>query len=280
VNVDHLRTSAFTAPFRGVRVPGRLDETLLAHCRALAPVLDDGVAFGYVTALRLLRVEVPWPFADDDRLHVVTACPQDRPRRTRDGIVSHWSRQPVLSTTTVAGLLVTSAEQTFVHVASRLRRPEDIVVLGDAMMRRRQALTTPAALAHAAERTHKLKGIVQVREQIEHMRPGTDSSTETRTRLALTDANLPCPAVNDVVRDPDGKYVKRVDMLYRDLRIAIEYDGDQHRTDVAQWRDDVRRRRRLEALGWIVIVVVFDDLRDPRALIERVRSAIRSRRVL
>ncbi|MFI2103095.1 hypothetical protein ACH436_07370 [Isoptericola sp. NPDC019693] len=244
---------------------------------ALAQALGDGVVFGHVTALRLLEVEVPWTLAGDDRLHVVARHPQDRPRRTRGGVVAHWSRQALLGTAAVGELAVTSPEQTFVHVATGLRMPDDVVVLGDAMMRRQAMLTTPARLVDAAERTFKVKGIVRVREQIERMRPGTDSSPESRTRLALVDAHLPCPHVNQVVRAPGGEYVKRVDLLYPDLKIAIEYDGDQHRTDRAQWREDVRARRRLEELGWIVIVVVADDVREPRSLVARVRAAIRSR---
>jgi hypothetical protein len=274
---DHLRTSAFDAPFHGLRVPTGTSGSLHDRCLALSAVLDDGVAFGYGTALRLFGVDVPWTLAGDDRLHVVTLRPQDRPQRLRDGVVAHWSRQAVLGTTEIGGVLVTSPEQTFVHVAAGLRLPDDVVVLGDALMRRQGALTTPARLADFAERTRKVKGIVQVREQIERMRPGTDSTPETRTRLALVDAHLPCPRVNEVVYAPDGGYLKRVDLLYPELRIAIEYDGDHHRTDKAQWREDIRARRRLEELGWIVIVVVADDLRDPRAVVARVRSAVRSR---
>ncbi len=231
-----------------------------------------------MTALRLLGVELPWTLADDDQLHVVTTRPQDRPQRDGEGVVAHWSRQSFLDTVEVGGLLITSPAQTFVHVGVGLRVPDDVVVLGDAMMRREDALVTPAELVDIAERTHKVKGIVQVREQIGRMRPGTDSSTETRARLALSEAGLPCPLVNEVVRGPDGTYVKRVDMLYPQYRIAIEYDGDQHRTDRTQWRDDVRRRRLLEALGWTVIVVVADDLRDPTAFVARVRAAIRTAR--
>lgn len=277
VTTDHLRTTAFERPFRGVRAPRGSTASLYDRCLALSTVLDDGVMFGDVTALRLLGVEVPWTREGDDRLHVVTTRPQDRPQRRRDGVAAHWSRQPVLGTTTVGELRVTSPEQTFVHVAVGLRLPDDVVVLGDAMMRRQAMLTTPARLADAADRTHKVKGIVQVREQIARMRPGTDSSPESRVRLAIVAADLPCPRVNQVVRTPGGEYVKRVDLLYPDLKIAIEYDGDQHRTDRAQWREDVRARRRLEELGWIVIVVVADDLPDPRQFVSRVRTAVRAR---
>jgi hypothetical protein len=260
-------------PFSGVRLAADAPDDLVTECRALATTLDDGVAFSHVTALRLLGVEVPWTMEDDADLHVVTRDPSARP--DREGVRAHWSRQPFLDTIEVEGLPITSPAQTFIHVGVELRRPDDVVVLGDAMMRRERMLTTTAEVARLAERTHKVKGIVQVREQIARMRPGTDSVMETRTRLLLVAANLPCPVVNEVVWAPDGDYVKRVDMLYPQDKIAIEYDGDQHRTDKAQWRDDIRRRRRLQDLGWTVIVVVADDVtHDPAGLIDRVRSAI------
>jgi len=268
-------TKRWRVPFRGIRVAASAPDDLVSRCRALALVLDDGVAFSHVTALRLFGVEIPWTLADDVRMHVVSSRPQDRPQRDSGEVVSHWSRQTYLDTVEVAGLLVTSPAQTLVHVGTGLRLPDDVVVLGDSMMRRQRPLTTPSALADIAGRTHKVKGIVQVREQIERMRPNTDSSTETRARLALVAANLPCPRVNEVVRGHDGRYVKRVDMLYPQYKVAIEYDGDQHRTDPKQWRDDVRRRRMLEAMGWTVIVVVADDLRDPREFVDRVRIAVR-----
>ncbi|WP_402374437.1 hypothetical protein [Isoptericola rhizosphaerae] len=267
-----LRSSRLATPFRGVR-SAALPESLADTCRALAERLGPDVAFSHTTALDLLGVERPWTLEHDDAIHVVTGRQQDRPRY--DGVVAHRSRQSFLEVVEHDGLLVTTAAQTFVHVGVGLRRPDDVVVLGDAMMRRQHSLTTVAGLTDLAERTRKVKGITQVREQISRMRPGTDSSPETVTRLGLVAGGLPCPRVNEVVTDPEGRYVKRVDLVYPAERIAIEYDGDQHRTDRAQWREDVRARRRLEELGWIVIVVVGDDLRDLRPVVARVRAALR-----
>ena len=267
-------TTRWEAPFVGVRVPAGTPDELPSRCRALSEVLNGGVAFSHTTALRLLGVELPWTEAHDTDLHVVSRRQEDRV--DRPGVVSHRSRQSFLDTIEIDGLTVTSPAQTFVHVATSLRLPDDVVVLGDAMMRRKLALVTPAALTDVAERTFKVKGIAQVREQIPRMRPGTDSSTETRARLALVAANLPCPRVNEVVRDSHDRYIKRVDLAYPQYRIAIEYDGDQHRTDRRQWQDDVRRRRALEAEGWTVIVVVAQDLKDPTEFVARVRQAIRS----
>lgn len=271
---QRLRSSRLATPFRGVRTatpPRSLADT----CRALAERLGPDVAFSHTTALDLLGVERPWTLENDDAIHVVTTRQQDRPRY--DGVVAHRSRQTFLEVVQIDGLAVTTAAQTFVHVGVGLRRPDDIVVLGDAMMRRERALTTVTRMEDLARRTHKVKGITQVRDQIPRMRPGTDSSPETVTRLGLVAAGLPCPLVNEVVTDPAGRYVKRVDLMYPGARIAIEYDGDQHRTDKAQWREDIRARRRLEELGWIVIVVVGDDLQDPGRVVGRVRSALRGR---
>ncbi|WP_278235326.1 DUF559 domain-containing protein [Isoptericola sp. AK164] len=174
---------------------------------------------------------------------------------------------------------MTTPAQTFVHVAAGLRSPDDVVVLGDAMMRHARELTSPTELARLAARTRKVKGIAQVRAQIPRLRPGTDSVTETRTRLQLTDANLPCPLVNATIRLADGTYVKRCDLLYPEHRVVIEYDGDQHRTDRGQWREDVRRRRWVQELGYEVVVAVGDDLTRnggvrPGGVVGRVRPLL------
>ncbi|MFP3713898.1 DUF559 domain-containing protein [Puerhibacterium sp. TATVAM-FAB25] len=275
VAAHRLRSVRLTVPFRGVRTATAPD-ALASTCRALLPLLHPSVAFSHVTALRLLGVDVPWQLATDERLHVVTRVEGHRPRAR--GVVSHRSRQAELDVVDVGGLPVVAPAHTFAHVAPALRVPADVVALGDAFLRCERPLTTVDELRTVAERTRKVKGIATVRAAIEHLRAGTDSTMESRARMLLVDAGLPCPAVNQVVRDPGGAYVKRVDMLYPQWRVAIEYDGDQHRTDQAQWREDVRARRLLESLGWIVIVVVADDVpHDPRGLVRRVRTAVAAR---
>jgi very-short-patch-repair endonuclease len=57
--------------------------------------------------------------------------------------------------------------------------------------------------------------------------------------------------------------------------VAVEYDGDHHRTDRRQYARDQRRLRRLEELGWIVIRVIAED--KPEDVLRRVRAALRRR---
>jgi very-short-patch-repair endonuclease len=57
--------------------------------------------------------------------------------------------------------------------------------------------------------------------------------------------------------------------------VAVEYDGDQHRTDRRQYVMDIRRAQMLERLGWQVIRVVNED--RPSYVVGRVRDALARR---
>lgn len=101
---------------------------------------------------------------------------------------------------------------------------------------------------------------------------------ETRLRLIVIRAGLARPVANrDVV--VDGCWLARPDLSWPDLRIAVEYDGDHHRLDRAQWQRDIGRRRLLEDAGWLLVVVTADDvLRHPDQLVDRLRRLIVQRR--
>jgi very-short-patch-repair endonuclease len=61
-------------------------------------------------------------------------------------------------------------------------------------------------------------------------------------------------------------------MGWEDLLVAVEYDGEQHRTDRRQYTWDVRRLELLESFGWIVVRVVVGDRRED--ILRRVRAAM------
>jgi hypothetical protein len=62
-----------------------------------------------------------------------------------------------------------------------------------------------------------------------------------------------------------------LDMGWRDIKLAVEYDGDQHRSDRRQYVRDIRRLPELEGRGWQVIRVIAED--RPAAICQRVREA-------
>lgn len=89
----------------------------------------------------------------------------------------------------------------------------------------------------------------------------------------IIEAGLPAPVSNDSVFDERGHLVARTDLAYPALKIAIEYEGDYHR-DKDQWRADLKRRRRLEALGWTYLSVTQADLDNPEDFLADLRAAL------
>ncbi|MFD5215412.1 endonuclease domain-containing protein [Microbacterium sp. NPDC058345] len=116
-----------------------------------------------------------------------------------------------------------------------------------------------------------------IRAALPLAREGVESPKETETRRLIVRAGLPEPVVQHEVCD-GARLVARADLAYPELKIAIEYEGDGHRTDKAQWRRDIRRQRDLEDRGWIVIRLTQHDLEEgAEALLSRIRRAIASR---
>nr|WP_239520910.1 DUF559 domain-containing protein [Blastococcus saxobsidens] len=75
------------------------------------------------------------------------------------------------------------------------------------------------------------------------------------------------------IRDAAGEFVARVDLAFPESRVAIEYDGAWH-AEPGQFRRDRRRLNRLVEAGWTVLHVTAADLRDPEALIARIRALV------
>lgn len=145
--------------------------------------------------------------------------------------------------------------------ANRLE-DEELVVLGDSMMRRdghmkkatleefRIYVDSLSDLSNysGSDRLRAVRGVSKMRRALRLMRENTDSSQETRSRIVLLRYGLPCP----------------------DLKIIIEYDGRHH---ASRWLVDSKRREALEDEGWLYIQVTAENLRDEdsqRELAERV----------
>lgn len=203
-------------------------------------------------------------------VHVTVPTGAIRPARA--GVVAHHARDH--STEVHDGLRLTSAVRTWLDLAAVGAATTDLVVVADALCR--LGRTTPERLADCVELPRR-RGRLRMHEALEQIDPRSESGPETRLRLVLVRAGLPRPEVNHVIRDPaTGAFVARVDLAWPDARLVVEYDGDHHR-EQAQWGRDLRRRERLEALGWTVVVLTAADLRgDQRSLVRRVSTRLRA----
>jgi very-short-patch-repair endonuclease len=86
---------------------------------------------------------------------------------------------------------------------------------------------------------------------------------------------LPRPQTQIPIHDEWGKAIAYLDMGWAELKVAVEYDGDHHRTSRSQYSYDVRRSEMLARRGWIVIRVTAED--SPEDVLRRVRDALARR---
>lgn len=121
-----------------------------------------------------------------------------------------------------------------------------------------------------------VRGLVQLRRILLLMDAGAESPQETRTRLLLVRSGLPKPETQIRILDRFNCPFARLDMGYRELKVAIEFDGAQHWTDPAQRTADIDRHAELAALGWQIVRVSSDLLRyRPDVVVVRVCTALR-----
>jgi hypothetical protein len=106
------------------------------------------------------------------------------------------------------------------------------------------------------------------------MRVGADSYPETFLRLAMLDAHLPEPELQ-VRLDPSNPWSPTADLGYRRFRIALQYDGEHHRSREQQSRDN-RRDEAFISAGWSYFKVNADDMDEGfNGVIGRVKGAKR-----
>lgn len=93
--------------------------------------------------------------------------------------------------------------------------------------------------------------------------------------MALVLAGLPTPVLQHPVTVEGRRY--ELDLAYPELRITIEYDGIEHRTQ-RRARRDLRREADLVHLGWTILRFDAETvLRQPVELAVAVRTELRHR---
>lgn len=107
-----------------------------------------------------------------------------------------------------------------------------------------------------ADRHGGARALCNLRKALSLCDPGAESPRETWLRLFVMNAGFPRPRT----QVPVSRYY--LDMGWENVRLALEYDGDHHRTDRAQFARDITRLEELADLGWTVIRVAADTRPD------------------
>lgn len=123
------------------------------------------------------------------------------------------------------------------------------------------------------------RGIRQLRALIPMVDGRSESPPESWLRLLMFRADLPTPDLQVEVADPiDGHVFARIDLAYEQLKIAIEYDGEDFHSTPAQKAHDEARDAKLRALGWIVIRINAERMRTDRwGIVMEIEEALRVR---
>lgn len=254
--VDHR----YRRPYWGIRsaVEGYSAED---RARLLLPRLPAGAFYSHTTAAQLWTLPLPYRLSSDVRPHVSVPAGR-RAMDTRDAI-GHQVRVDPADVTTRNGLALSAPHRVWVELSDRLTLAE-LVAVGDAILS--AGLAIGDDLGRATARSG-FRGRRTALAAIGMLDSRAESAPESMLRVALISAGVTGLLVNEPVYDEAGQFVARPDLLLADRKIAIEYDGDGHRSDPAQWRKDVRRYAAMEELGLSVIRAIGDDLPDfPRVV--------------
>jgi Protein of unknown function (DUF559) len=173
--------------------------------------------------------------------------------------------------TRVARVPVTTPARTAYDLGRLLPRGGAVARL-DALRR-----ASPFSVEHVlvlAKRYRGARGLRQLRAVLPLVDGGAASPKETWLRLLLINAGLPTPTTQIPVHE-SRRLVGVLDMGWEKYKVAVEYDGDHHRTNRRQYAKDQWRLRKLEGLGWVVLRVIADD--GPADVVRRVRAALARR---
>jgi very-short-patch-repair endonuclease len=271
-----MRSSDLDAPFHGIRSIGLHVDDVLGLARSYAPRLRAGQLFSHVTAARLWDIPLPLELSEASEVHV-SSVGGTAPRAR--GVIGHELR--IAERAAIEEIPLVPPAETWCQLGAYLSR-EDLVAAGDFLLSgkrlRRGGRTLPLCtrddLTAAAVRFGRQPGAAGVRWALPKLRSGVDSRRESLLRLALVAHRLPEPVIAHPVA-VEGDLVLHPDLAYPWVRLAIEYEGDEHREDKRRWRDDLRRIVLLEEAGWRVIRATDDDIQDPTVIVRAIRKALR-----
>jgi len=168
-----------------------------------------------------------------------------------------WSDRVLDDEVTVAnGTRVTTPARTAFDLACRYPVDEAATMI-DALARATRLKVADVELL--AQRYKGRRGIRNACLALDLVDSGAESPRETWLRLLLIRAGFPRPATQIPVHDTYGQLVAILDMGWQDIKVAVDYEGDQHRTDRRRFNKDIRRAEAVAELGWIDVRVTAED---------------------
>lgn len=246
---------------------------IAAHFQAT----DGRALYSHLSAARLLGLYV-WNAGT--AIHVTTTSSVSA-KSAVPGVSVHRralpaSAQKRISHRKLGTVRTTSLEQTIVDCA-RTVPFATAVIIGDAGLNRGASL---AAMLELLESIPGRRGVCAARRVLASLNKGSESVGETRLRLIVATMDIPQPEYQVCLQAAGNEY--RVDGAWREIKLALEFDGktkyfDYKRTDEAIFEERLRERELMED-GWSFIRFEWKDLGNPELLQRRIVAAMQAAR--
>ncbi len=239
---------------------GFAEKVMLRVARDYLPLLRDGEAFSHTSALLLYEA----PILAEPNLHVTAALPKAAAAGRH--VSGHRTRHGFKLVFTHQDLPCVPPELALAQSESLLSFRELVVAIDHLIVPRRDGRAAEPLLAR--ERlgeyltAYSGKGAARLRAAFEIARIGAESRYETLSRFELARMGLDTLELQADLHDEAGRWIGRFDLTDRAKRKIVEYDGEQHRTDRAQYLRDEKKLQDARDAGYDVMRLHKEDLRS------------------
>lgn len=270
-----LASSAFTRVLPGYYMRTDTPAPLLAIAGTLQTGIVPNATVSHATAGELLGIPLPRTFSRQGG--ALLHCRSSEPSwagRANSCYVVHRGGEPALRCR-IAGVLMSHPVLVLQELSPGLRH-DDLVVGLDAVISGK-GMRVPAVPREAVQQiveNLRGRGAAALRKAFADAAENVWSPMETRVRLLLIRSGFGAAVANLEVRDPVTGQLFYIDLGYPFLKIAIEYDSEEHRTNRRQWQRDLHKDEVLHQLGWVVLRISIADVVSPQRFLHRLSAAI------
>lgn len=234
-------------------------EVLAALLALREPVLPSGWSAAFI-----------WGLTDRLRYPIEVVTPVDRNVKAQGVRVRTLQHFGGLETCVRRGIELPVVGQAVCLLAARATFDE---LVGAISRAHRMRLALPGQIRQALNALGSFTGVVRLRRALDDVdKELTHSNLEKLGRSHLHAAGMAPHPRPFTVTDEYGRLIAEVDIAFTQERVAVEILGPPHE---GREQADHDRRRRLERLGWTVIMVYEQRLRDqPHIFVAEVRRAL------
>ncbi|MDI2034653.1 type IV toxin-antitoxin system AbiEi family antitoxin domain-containing protein [Paenarthrobacter nitroguajacolicus] len=260
----YIRSSTWAAQKRSVRSL----QLIAAHTLGTLTTSARGFVYSHTSAARLHGLYL---LEVDDRVHITTPTTASRSCHGMD-VVPHTRTLEPGDIRTVRGMLCTSLERTVVDSCLILNDRQSLVLMDHALRFGADRAQMQLMCDHLKGRN----GVVALRRALANADARSESPGETLTRELLQRLRIDMPDLQVRVSTVEGDH--RLDLAWRNKKLALEFDGKVKYFDYAPTSEVLYKERQREnaliELGWTFIRIKWRDLHREQEFKMRVLRAL------